>query len=138
MNPPSQDIKDILVTAGIGTFAATSGWAIYVARQPDQPDTTITLYDTGGTPLEGLCDQEIDNFTFQVKVRANGYQAAYAKFQEIEEELNGTKNHEVVVGADTIRYQGIWRLQPAEFLRFDEEDRAELVQNYAGMRQVVS
>lgn len=87
MNAPSIDIKDYLVSAGIGSFAATDGWAIYVSREPVSPDTCITLYDTGG--FEPHYGGYAENPTVQIRVRGapNGYPAAYNKINEIKKLL---------------------------------------------------
>ena len=78
-NGTAEDFSGILVTAGVGTIGATSGWRIGVAVEPDGsgiPDTTITLFDTGGfSPNPKWI---IDEPSVQIRVRGspNGYQAA--------------------------------------------------------------
>jgi len=48
MNPTTIDLKDVLEANSVGVFGASSGWGIYIGFEPESPDTTITLYDTGG------------------------------------------------------------------------------------------
>ena len=47
---PSEDIKDILVTASVGKFtgATASDWQIFIGSEQPTPDKAITLYDSGG------------------------------------------------------------------------------------------
>lgn len=134
MNSPAEDVAGILVTNTLGTFGAVTGWAIYVSREPENPDTTITVYDTAGRALEGLagCPEAIDDFRIQIRIRANGHQAAWDKLKAIENVLNFIVNETI---GDTT-YQTIYRNDTGFLLEFDEKDRIILVQNYAGIRQL--
>jgi len=90
MNSPAHDIALYLQSLSFGTLAASSGWAIAVAREPVAPDTTITVYDTGG---QGPDTDELDEFLpdIQVRVRAPDYIAAYAKSEGIRAALTLTQ-----------------------------------------------
>ena len=100
---PSLGVKDILVEAGIGQWndsgATADSWVINISRTSDDPDTMITLYDSPGMPPEPGLD--IDYPSVQVVVRAgkNGYMAAWAKINQIRNELLGrpseTRNGDV-------------------------------------------
>ena len=48
MTNPAVSAKDMLVTAGVGTFGASSGWGIYIGQEPTDPKTVVTLFSTGG------------------------------------------------------------------------------------------
>ena len=89
MQSPADLLKDILVADGEGVFAATSGWGIYIGDEPDQPDTSITLYDTGGqAPNPKFA---LDYPTVQIRIRGSkgAYQAAYDKARTVRASLLG-------------------------------------------------
>jgi hypothetical protein len=119
MNPPSQDIKDFLVDAAVGTFEAD----LFVSKEPATDPTgnipTITVYDTGGFDPEA--QYVYDRPTVQVRVRGarGGYLAAYAKAEAAKVALrtifNETKNG--------TRYIGIWVLGDITSLGDDEKGR---------------
>lgn len=86
MNPLSEDVKDKLVAASIGTFASTSAWGIFINTEPDLPDSCITLYDTGGPAPEECFSRSINPLlrpSIQVRVRGTTYLATFAKMKAI-------------------------------------------------------
>lgn len=92
MNPPSEDIKDILVDQSIGTFKATTGWSIQISKMPDSPDTCVGVFDQPG--LEPETKFRYDRPGVQVLIRGAkmGYVAAYAKAEDVKEALHGRDN----------------------------------------------
>ena len=115
MNSPAADLKDLVVAAGLGVFAASSGWGVFVSREPESPDTCITLYDTGGfAPSPHLFE---DRPTVQARVRGPmlGYQQGWAKALAVREALLGKRA--LVNGT---WYAGIWSQGDIAFLRYDE------------------
>lgn len=137
MNSPAVDLKDILVTAGVGVFAAATGWGIFVSQEPagsegEGPDTAITLYDVIGTTEDTLNDIRVDNFSVQTRVRgAKGdYQAAWTKMEAVVSALNQTLNH--VIGST--RYASIYRTSTAQFLRRDDQNRPIFTCDFSGIR----
>lgn len=137
MNPATVDIKDILVSAGVGTFAATTGWGIYIGQEPagsegGGTDTVITLYDTIGTPDDTLDNIRVDDFSIQVRVRGakDNYTDAYDKIEEISTELNQTKDY--VTGST--RYASIYRSSLPAFLIRDDQNRPIWTMNISGLR----
>ena len=86
MNPLSEDIKDLLVTAGVGAFAATSGWGIFINTEPDEPSTSITIYDLGGPAPEECFNRVIKPLSrpsVQVRVRGTSYLTAHTKMDDV-------------------------------------------------------
>jgi len=137
MNPPAEDIKDILVTAAVGTFAATTGWGIFISQEPTGtegagPDTAITIYDTPGSPADTLNNIRVDDFSVQVRVRGakNDYTAAWAKMEAIVAALNQQRN--VITGST--RYASIYRAGTAQFIKRDDQNRPIFTCNFAGLR----
>jgi len=92
VNPVSEDIKDKLVAGGIGTFATTSTsvWNIYIDDEPDQPDQTITIYDTSaGSPDRFLNhSRPLHKTPFQIRVRGNAYLATHNTIKSVETYLD--------------------------------------------------
>ena len=126
MNPASVDLKTLLVSAGLGTFGATSGWGIYISEQPDAPDTTITLWDTGGSdPNPALA---LDQPTVMIWVRGpiKDYAAGYAKAMAVKNALLG-------IAAQTINstpYGGATMRGDIAFLQYDEKSRPLFTLNF--------
>ena len=64
INSPAFDIATILEDAGLGI----RGINIFVGGEPESPDNTITIYDTGGFPPSPKYLR--DNPSVQIKVRS--------------------------------------------------------------------
>lgn len=129
MTSPAADIASYIQTAGEGTIGAASGWSINVSKEPATPDTTITVYDSGGFGSD--YDANIYQPTIQVRVRGNGYLAVHAKIEAINELLIAPKGLTV----NTTRYVGAWQPGDIESLGYDENDRVILVSNYNLIRE---
>lgn len=122
---PAKDIADMLVSSGVGVFAAESGWSINVSREPVSPDTAITIYDTGGGPDVNV-DINMRQPTIQVRVRGYDYPEAYAKHEEIRSALciptfRDQGDH---------RYVGVWMQSDILSIGRDDNDRHLLTANY--------
>ncbi|MEW5725092.1 MAG: minor capsid protein [Thermodesulfobacteriota bacterium] len=131
MNPVAEDFKDVLVGAGLGTFASSSGWSIHVGRYPEKPDTVICLTDSGGYPSNPAF--LIDHPTVQVMVRGtpNGLMAAYYKIVDIRRVLLG-RPPEVINGA---RYVGVWEQSPISLVGWDDKGRPLHTLNFRVTRE---
>lgn len=138
MNPVTEDIKDILVAAGIGTFASNNDWGIFISQEPpanaegEGPHKCITLFENGGEPFDTLDGVRVDDFSFQVRTRSEkgGYATAYAKMEAIIAELNLKKDY--ITGST--RYASIHRDGLTEFLFRDDQNRAVFICNFSGLR----
>ena len=98
MNALSVDIKDILIASESLSF--TFGSNLFIGREPESPDNSVTIYDTPGgdrgTTLLG--SNGMQNASFQVRVRNNSYKAGIELCESIiqalhgrhQEKLNGT------------------------------------------------
>lgn len=119
MNNPADSVADMLVTAGVGTFAATSGWGIFVGKLPETPHTAILVNTTGGkSPFPHL----LLNFpSVQIVVRgaSNNLQDAYNKISACVDALLG-------MGSQTVN-SDVWRsctqMGDIAFLGYDENQR---------------
>jgi hypothetical protein len=134
MNPTSEDIKDKLVAAGLGTFAATTGWSIAVGVEPESPDTTITIYDAGGPGGDKFLDETVHSYrhpAFQVRVRAPTYTAASAKIEAIVDALEAL----AAWTAGGAGYGGVWLSSDVLSLGQDDHRRTRLVANFRTLKQ---
>jgi len=86
---PAVGIKDILVAKGLGTFAATTGWGIFIAVEPVSPDTAITIYNSGGSAPNPVWLVDYPSVQVRVRGTVNGYQAAYSKMVAVRDTLLG-------------------------------------------------
>jgi hypothetical protein len=134
MKSPAEDIKDLLVSAGIGTFGASSGWSLNVSRTPAAPDTCVTVYDSGGRDPHPA--QLLDHPSIMVQVRGakNGYAAGYAKAQEVKDALIGIADQTV----NGTRYTGIWMKGDINPMGYDESNRPLFTLNFAITREPYS
>lgn len=89
MRDPSIGIKDILESAGIGTFGATAGWGIFLGEQPAAPHTAIVINRAGGrNPFPHLL---LNQPSIQIIVRGSkgGYLEATNKMDQVVNKLLG-------------------------------------------------
>ncbi len=131
MNSAAVDTASYLASQGAGTFGGLTGWAVYVAKEPTLPDSTITVYDTAGflpDPDNGVFMPGI-----QIRIRdsANDYRTAYSKAEEVRDIL--IYPTDVVLGGTT--YIGWFQQGSIEQIGFDDNDRVIVVLNFNIIRQ---
>jgi len=123
---PAEILKDILVTAGVGVFNATTGWGIHVSREPDNLDTVITLFDTGGINPNPAWLLNFPSVQVLVRGNENQYQAMYAKAKQVVDALLGFPAQDF---ADqrlvSVRQEG-----GINFIGYDEKRRPRLSINW--------
>jgi len=128
MNSAAADVMSYLSDNAVGTIGATSGWSLNTSKEPATPDSTVTLYDTGGFAAD--YDVNLYQPTIQIRVRGHNYQTVYAKADEIEALLIGPKSF-----TKNSFYVGAWNPGGFESLGYDENDRAIIVMNINLMRE---
>jgi hypothetical protein len=124
ISPASLLVKDVLVASpAIGTFNATSGWAITVAYMPDDKPQCICLKDTYGMEYPYLTRSitPMRRENVQAQVRCAGYATAYAKAMDIVERLRTS----IPTGCMSVHL----RNGPID-LGFDDKQRAILSLNF--------
>jgi hypothetical protein len=124
---PAQAISDMLGTAGIGsTSGSASSWRITTGRQSENPDSQITVYDTGGEP--SLPSLRLNYQHIQVRVRGakDDYQGAYVKINDICEFLNGLTPQDN--GGN--HYSGVVMIGNVVAIGYDESSRPEFTVNF--------
>jgi len=86
MNPVSEDIKDLLVTAGY-VFGGTADWAIYIAEEPPKtPAKVITIYDVPGPRPDYYMNAARKPLLwpeFQIRVRSTTYLEGWIKQRNV-------------------------------------------------------
>ena len=127
-------IAQILQNDGVGTF----GTDIFISKEPESPDNTITIYKTGGLPDNtlkvGNYTQEIHNF--QVRVRNNNYQVGHTTMNSVRASIEkGIKTLTDSGGTDYLKIQMV--SLPIDLIR-DTTNRCIITANFTCMRYFLS
>ena len=88
MNPPSEDIKDILLlNSSLGLVFNDN---LYVGKEPTKPRDCMTIFDSGvfGQNL-GLTEYGYERQSVQIRVRNMDYLTGWGVVQGIKEYLHG-------------------------------------------------
>lgn len=126
MTTPASVIKDLLVTAGVGVFAASTGWGIFLGKAPDTPNTVLVVTDSGGlTPNPKFL---LDFPGVQVLGRGSPgqYQEIYSKMQEVKNALLGLPSQ--TIGTD--RWTSITMRSDISSLGYDPKNRLQMSVNF--------
>lgn len=129
MSSPAVDLAGHLVTEGEGTLGGSEAWSINVSREPATPDSTVTLYDTGGFQPDPDCG--LEEPSVQVRVRSNSYLVAFAKMESVKNSIIGPNS--LTLGGH--KYLGLRGDGDVTSLGYDENDRVILVFNLIMMRE---
>lgn len=93
MRTPAHDTALFLAgQAGFGAFGGSTGWSVYVGREPLTPVDVVTCYDTGGAPGPLI---DLRTPTVQVRVRSDDYDAGWQKANEAYAALVGVTKQAV-------------------------------------------
>lgn len=141
MKSPAAGVKDLLVAANVGTFAATSGWSISVGKSSTAPDTSITCVDTGGiSPFPHLA---LNFPSVQVIVRGapGDYIGAHDKGRAVIDALLGKG----VTSVNGDSWEGITQIGDLASIGYDENNRPLFSANFSihvepastGLRQAI-
>ena len=125
------DLAQLLDDEEFGTLWATSGWSIHVGQEPANPNTVITLYDTGGS--EPHYSEEWENPHVQIRVRGDtgaGYTTAMDKIQAIKRYL---------VFGGSVSWDGqkylCWTIGDVMWIKHDENGRPVFVCNFRLLKE---
>jgi hypothetical protein len=129
MNPPSVDIKDILLTKGLGLTFATN---LFIGRELESPDDLVTIFDTpGGAPQLTMNFGERYNYpSIQIRVRNNNYLTGWNLINDIKDALHGLGPFDQ--GGSTYTLVKC-TIEPA-ILDWDEADRVRFVTTFMMQR----
>jgi hypothetical protein len=124
MKSAAYDVAAELATLGKGTAAATSGWGIFVGREPDRDavPTTITCFDIGAGKTDTSQNRSIAIYYPQVQIRVRDltYEGAFAKLMDCVTSLRGVALPLLMTGA---RYFNFQLTSGPMFLGRDQRDR---------------
>lgn len=141
MKTVTEDIKDRLVSFGVGIFASVSEdvWGIFIGEEPERLRKTITLYDTGGQqPAHTLNTRRPMEYpTYQIRVRGTTYLEAHNKIEECINALERKGSWEGTTDSseNTIRYSDTYRTSNPLYLKKDENGNYIWVVNMIAFRQ---
>jgi len=128
---PADIIAQYLDDNSIGVIAGTGNWAIYVGYEMDDPDDSITVYDT--TPIINgrlMPTGETQQFYgVQVRIRDSGYNTAYAKANAIEVIFDAADKASVTIDSSTYLIQAIHHQGTSSIGREAETNRRLLTIN---------
>lgn len=80
MNPPSEDIKDILEASSAG-LDLEFGTDMFIGLMPEKPDNCIVIVDTGGFPPAPKYTYRYP--TLQIRSRNNNNKSAWTELDDI-------------------------------------------------------
>ena len=139
MNSVCEDMKDILVADGIGTYPPSTGWGIDIGIEPVKPKTCITLYDTGGRSPSYAFDNSVKPLrydSFQVRVRGDSYFTAHDKMEEVIESLAQKGSFDVTPSGELrTNYKNIFQSTEPLFLEKNESDGFIWVCDFYAVRE---
>lgn len=119
MSMPSDAIRDLLVEAGVGVFAATTGWSIRIGEEPDKPNTVISIWDAPGSPPSPNMSLQEPSVVVRVRGNPDDYPVAYAKAVQVRDVLHGVVRREIAGW----HYLSIFAAHEPEWLGRDETRR---------------
>jgi len=126
MTNPIEGAKDLLVTAGVGTFAATSGWSINLGKEPTGPHTTITLFNTGGSVPNPKWLLDYPSFQVRVRGAPGGYSAAWSKAAAVKDALLGIDSQDI----NGDRWVSVTMAGDINFIGMDQSNRPLFTLNF--------
>lgn len=109
---PCEIIGQLLIDLAIGTDSQSADWSVFVSSEPDEPDESITVYDTANV-LEGRVQptgETQEQHGIQIRVRAATYATGWAKANAIANQLDTQVLREIIVlGAATYHVHSVDR-----------------------------
>jgi hypothetical protein len=118
------DIDDYLTTSGVTT-------SIYRGRQPSDPSTVLTIYETGGAaPVHAMSGSPgtavAEQPTIQVVARSTSYSTARTDADQCFDLLDGLYQKTI----NGTRYLYVEALQSPFMLERDDQERTRIACNY--------
>ena len=128
MTAPAEDVKDILVTAGVGKFtgAGPTDWQIFVGHEQATPDKCITLYDSGGVDPDPKWRLDYPNVQARVRSAVGDYQGAHSKAVGVQDALLGLTPRTL----NSKSYLGVLMRGGIAFIGRDDMDRPIVTLNF--------
>jgi hypothetical protein len=126
MNAPSVDIVDILESdSSLGLMCGVGG-NLFVAKEPPNPDNTVTIFDTYGyRPQLTMDNKRYEYPSVQIRVRDRDYRHGWNLINDIYLSLHG-RAHETWNGS---LYEVIYASNGPALLDWDDNGRARFIIN---------
>lgn len=118
--------KDLLVTAGVGSFAASTGWGIYISKEPTSPNTTITIFNTAGRPPNPKWLLDYPGLNIRIRGDKGGYSNAEDKAKEVKDVLLGLDSQDI----NGDRWVSVTMPGDIAFIGYDENERPMFSLNF--------
>ena len=125
MNPPSEDLKDILESSA-AALGLTFGTDLFISKMPDNPDICYCLYDYPGEPPEVNYEYDMPSVQVRIRGKKGGYRNAWLAAKDIRDVLHGIHNEEW----NSARYIGIWCQSDILAVGYDDNNRPLLTVNF--------
>lgn len=131
MRDPAQVVKDILVTAGIGIFAATpaQGWSIDISEFSIVNDTDVLVNHVGGRSPYPHLSINFPSVHVMVRGKKSGYVAARSKANDVVNALLGMFDYVDATSGDT--YRSCTQIGDIASLGQDDNGRPLLTMNFS-------
>lgn len=102
---PADVLRRLLIVLGHGADPPATPWPVFVGREPDTPDSVITIRNTSGRNLgKTMPDGERQELHgVSVRVRSASYAAGYTKARQIAVALDEDIDQEVVAAGSPSR-----------------------------------
>lgn len=146
MPSPAENAAFLLNSKSVASTASTpsaNAWSIKIGKLVDKPDKLVALYDSGG--FSPNTKWLLDFVTVQAIIRSakDGYQAGYAKAQEVKDALLGLDPQ--AIGTPPISpepdlrdwWSGVTMLSDIAFLKYDDNNRALFSINFRILQEKV-
>ena len=126
-NPPSEDVKDMMV-AGLGYVFGTT---LFIASMPTSPNDCVLISDTGGQSQEKY---GFEKPNIQIMLRNMNYQSGYDLIRNIKYYLHDSRNGETWNGT---KYIMVACRSDILYLGRDEKNRYQWSLNFQIFRSGV-
>jgi hypothetical protein len=112
MSSPASILRKLLIDASLAPDSTTQTWSPFVSQLPDDPDTSMALYDTAGV-LQGRImrtGEQIEKYGVQIRMRSSNYAGVFSKAVSIRDYLDFLMPGAIVaVPGESWRIQNISR-----------------------------
>lgn len=97
------NIAKYLEANSVGEYGGTGDWSVFAGLEPEKPNNCITVFITGGKPLNTLNNYTGCFFNIHVRVRGTSDETTMLKCQEIYDLLK----FQIYINANGFVYQNI-------------------------------
>lgn len=121
MNPPCEDIRELLVSMGVLLLAN-----VHLSRVPETPDALVGIIDQAGAAPDDM----VDIYKPMVQVYIRGARGDYTTTYSMASAVMGVLNAFGPYDMNGTHYIGIWATTDILWLGYDEHDRPRFSLNF--------